>query len=215
MVPSKDPKVGWNCIFSAARYGYFLARAIYLNYGFDINTEAVRARRTQTMYSNYRIESAFSLVTRHTSYNDSLAFQKFFQGYGRAFDLAGKTAPGMMQIIIPAAGFVRLGIPQSPISLGDAQRLVVWDMSLTFLSIDRTVIGKDVSEFKLPQHLSSYRGSAGAPFFYPAGIQLSGDQAEVDRIFDGGLTQKQIDDLYPTTPPPPPPPDLPRRGGPF
>lgn len=198
----RNAKVGSNCILAARNYGYFIGRATDLNYGIDLISQDVHARNTETMYSRWRVSADLGVTMRFSQYDDYLAFQKWMQAYGRAWSVGGSKQPGIMQIVIPSSNFNRLGVPQSAIPLGDTPDAVVWDVTLSFLSVDRSITGKDVSQFSLPDaaHISP-----GVPFFYPGGIQLSGDQSEIDGIYDGTLNQKQIDALNggPPTPPPP------------
>lgn len=200
---SRNPKVGSNCIISAKNYGYFICRATDVQYGDTLVSTDLHARATETMYSRWRVAADIGLVVRFSDYDDYLAFQVWMQQWGHAWSVSGSKQPGIMQFIIPSANFNRLGVPQSPIPLGDAPEDVVWDVNLSFLAVDRTLTGKDVSTFYLPdaRHIQP-----ATPFFYPGGVQLSGDQTETDGIYDGTLTQQQIDSINSQNGAEPPPP---------
>jgi hypothetical protein len=169
---------GENALLASANYGAFVCRVTGISHGMKITGEQQDARASQTFLTSRVVEDNFILSIAFAGFQGYQAFGEWMKGYIEAQSGVDSTAKPM-RVIVPARGFDKIGIPTSPIPFGDDIAVVVHKVKVTFVA---TI---DPNPTNFSRYFPALNDTIFAPYFYPAGTQLSANSPPgVDFFYD-------------------------------
>jgi hypothetical protein len=179
-------------------------RVIELDHGSQMISDEDQARTRRAYYPHQLSASPFTLTLVINGYNERIAFSNFLNDYAnRVLDPALSVTFPTMYVTLPSRNFVRWGVPKTGIEWGDHVGSMIWNPAVTFEThIDQSIgdtMNSPSSTFQLSSSATDV--SPELKYFYPAGIQLSGDQVPaagdytvqidpqtIQNIINGGTT---------------------------
>lgn len=169
----------------------FSARVLELGHGSLMVADEAQARTRRAYYPHRLSAAPFTLKMIIKGYNERVAFSNFLNDYAsRILDPALSVTFPTMYVSMPVRDFVRWGVPKTGIEWGDHVGSMVWNPVVTFEThIDQSI--GDTATTATSAFVLASSATDRAPelkYFYPAGIQLSGDQVPA-----GGDYTQQID----------------------
>lgn len=168
----------------------FSVRVLELDHGSQMVAAEAVARTRRAYYPHQISALPFTLTLIIKGYSERTAFANFLNDYAaRVLDPNLSVTFPSMYVTMPVRNFVRWGVPKSGIEWGNHVGAMVWNPQVVFETHIDQSIGDTAtavaSKFSLPS--SATDRSPDLKYFYPAGVQLSGDQ-----VPSGDYTQ-QID----------------------
>lgn len=201
-----------------ARVGLNARMAYAVNstlYQFDVRVEQLfhgsrmvadeSLSRTRRAYYPHRLSaSQFSMMVILKGYNERTLFSNFLNDYvSRALDPSQTSGYAQMAVLMPVRNFFREGVPLNGIQWGTSTGAMLWKPMITFETTFDQGIG-DGQTAPLSEFILDKRATDQAPelkYFYPEGIQLSGDQvppagdytkqvnqSDIQKIINGGTS---------------------------
>lgn len=176
------PRQGLNGTFGysvGGRKYTFDFRAGEIHHGVRMVADEATSR-TRRAYYPHRVSAApFTIQVIVNGYNERVVLSNYLNDYSqRVLDpsLAGRFP--QMSVWVPERNFQRSGVPTSGIEWGTHTGAFVWHPKVTFeTTIDWSIGDTEnpgVSEFSLSS--SATNRSPELKYFYPSGIQLSGNE---------------------------------------
>ena len=188
---------GENCIIGANGFGYRAVRAESFDIGMSVIADTGEAKETQTLYTRKVTKGSFELTVMFGSYAEYKDFTDWMTSYARILSRDAE-ATGPMRVIIPSRNFDRFGVPNEGYTMGDEVKALVRRQTYSFVGASDPIEydNQNLAQFILPENDPSE-----APFFYPAGIQLSGSAGAggVDAGYDVD-SRDSIQKLFPRLP---------------
>lgn len=176
----------------------FTVRAQEIAHGSTLVAEEAQARTRRAYYPHQVTAVPFSLVVTVKGYKERVQLSNFLNDYvARAMDPSLSVAkfPTML-VLEPGRKFLRWGLPLSGIEWGDHIGSMVWNPRIVFQThVDQT-LGQStwdykwISSFSLP--VQALERSPQIKYFYPAGVQLSGNQVPDAGSFDKVVSIQDI-----------------------
>lgn len=156
----------------------FQVRVGQIQHGVQMVADESTSRTRRAYYPHRLSATQFSIQVILSSYSERTLFSNYLNDYSkRALDpnLAGQFP--QMQVQVPVRKFVRWGVPLNGIEWGEHIGAVIWTPTVTFETTIDWSIGDNnapkVSSFALSTLASDQ--SPELKYFYPQGIQLSGN----------------------------------------
>lgn len=155
--------------------------------------------RTRRAYYPHRLSaSQFSMMVILKGYSERTLFSNFLNDYiNRALDPSQTSGYAQMAVVMPVRNFLRRGVPLNGIQWGTSTGAMIWKPVVTFETTYDASIG-DGQNTPQSQFVLDNRATDQAPelkYFYPAGIQLSGDQVPPSGDFTKQVSQADIQDI--------------------
>lgn len=166
--------------YTAAGTKYtFDLRAGELHHGVQMVADESTSR-TRRAYYPHRVSAApFTIQVIINGYNERTAFSNFLNDYAqRSLDPTLTGQFPQMSVWIPTRNFMRSGVPLTGIEWGTSIGAFVWTPQVTFETTIDWDIGDTEDPFVSAFSLSTLATdqSPELKYFYPAGVQLSGDE---------------------------------------
>lgn len=160
----------------------FQVRTQEIAHGSMLVADEAQARTRRAYYPHQVTAVPFSLVVIIKGYKERVQFSNFLSDYvSRALDPALSVAnfPTML-VLEPDRNFLRWGVPLSGIEWGDHVGSMVWTPRVVFQTHVDQSLGQSTTDYKWISYFTipveSEARSPQIKYFYPAGIQLAGDQ---------------------------------------
>lgn len=165
----------------------FNARVSQIDHGSQMVADEAQARTRRAYYPHRLSASPFTLTVTISGYNERVAFSNFLYDYAsRVLDPNLSVDYPSMYVSVPSRNFQRRGVPKTGIEWGDHVGSMVWTPQVQFETHIDTSIG-DTATVASSQFVLEQGAAPELKYFFPAGVQLAGDQVPA-----GGYTQ-QID----------------------
>lgn len=173
------------CYLSAQGVSSFRARARGVAYGIRLIYDEGNARNFRAFYVTKRTSGSFALSVMFSNVADYQAFGDWLQHWG---GLAAEPVPSQrvqpfLRVTIPAINFDKSGVPTEGVTFGSTAGEVVKEMMIHFIGA-RDVIGGTVNLGESTFKNVDLEVSPELPYFYPAGLQLKGDEKGEDTIYE-------------------------------
>jgi hypothetical protein len=164
--------------------GSFRVRARGVAYGISVIYDEGAGRNFRAFYATRRTSSAFFLSVVFSDRDTYQAFGDWLVNWGgRAADPSpNPPVQPYLRVTIPAIGFDKSGVLTSGVTFGESAGDITRSMMLQFLGARD--VGVDVTLVHSSFKNVDREVSAEVPYFYPAGIQLSGSQKGDDAIYE-------------------------------
>jgi hypothetical protein len=179
----------------------FTVRTSEIAHGSLLVADEAQARTRRAYYPHQVTAVPFSLVVIIKGYKERVQFSNFLNDYvSRALDpsLSVANFPTML-VMEPGRRFVRWGVPLSGIEWGDHIGSMVWNPRVVFQTHVDQSLGQSttdyrwISYFTIPTQTASK--SPQIKYFYPAGIQLAGNQVPDAGAFDKATSIQDIQNI--------------------
>lgn len=165
----------------------FQARVGEIYHGSQMVADEAQSRTRRAYYPHRLSASPFTLAVIIRGYNERVAFSNFLYDYAaRVLDPDLSQGYPSMYVSVPSRNFSRRGVPKTGIEWGDHVGSMVWNPQVQFETHIDSSIG-DTNTVASSQFVLEQGAQPELKYFFPAGVQLSGDQVPA-----GGYTQ-QID----------------------
>lgn len=179
----------------------FAVRVLQVAYGSQLVAEEAQARTRRAFYPHQVTAVPFSLVPVVKGYQERVQLSNFLNDYvSRALDPALSVAkfPTML-VTVPSRRFVRWGVPLSGIEWGDHVGSMVWTPRVVFQTHVDQSLGQSTTDYKWISYFSMpVHGLQMSPqirYFYPSGIQLSGNEVPDAGSYDKVISIQDIQNL--------------------
>lgn len=177
-----------NGLIGAPGYGGRKIKVDMLNFGLTIVGQTDDSRNGRAYYPNFVSSGSFNLNVIFPSWREYVDFGNWMIEYGkRAANSVDSTGP--MIVIVPSVNFSKVGMPSTGITFGDYVAAVSYQMSIHFTGARDPITKGSALTSKFINVKTTV--DPEAPFFYPAGFQLSGTDgidtlygSEVDPLID-------------------------------
>jgi hypothetical protein len=161
----------------------YRVRCISITHGMQMIYTESQSRTKRAMYPMKRVPAQFSITAALVGYNEHRAFSNWmtsWAAYAISPDL--RTAFPVMTVTVPARNFTRVGVPITGVEWGDHVGSMVWNRQIVFETTGEPWDSKKprYSRYEDPTNSIGYRENR---YFYPAGVQLSGDQVPADGTY--------------------------------
>jgi hypothetical protein len=197
-------RAGLNCTLSYSYSGKtyaFQIRAQEIAYGSRMVAEEAQARTRRAYYPHQVSSIPFSVTPIIKGYAERTAFSNFLGDYVKRIQdpsLSVSSFP-TMKVVCAARSFQRWGVPTSGIEWGDHVGSMVWTPQVVFethvdQSLGDTPGSYDWVSFFVFQK-NALEASPQLAYFYPNGVQLSGDQIPAAGTFDQVTSIQDIQDI--------------------
>lgn len=185
-----------NCLMGAGGYGSVAVKVESVEYGINIISSEAEARNRRAFYVVKHTPGMFDLGLVFKNYDEIYTFAKWMSGYFKKLQDPDLNL-GVMRVIVPSRHFDRMGVPSGAVPLGDNLEDTARRMTLSFIGTkDPVALNSDlISKFAAPPNQSFE-----APYFYPDGVQLGGEDVGIDWAMD--QVKKFEDDFTKWFPPP-------------
>lgn len=179
----------------------FAIRALEIAFGSRMVAGESQARNRRAYYPHQVTSVPFSIVPIINGYKEHVKFSNFLADYVQRLQdpsLSVSKFP-TMKVVTGTRRFVRWGVPISGIEWGDTIGKMTWTPRVVFEThVDQSLgdtPGKYewISYFQLDS--SSIEKSPQIKYFYPAGVQLSGNQLPSPDAYDKVTTIQDIQDI--------------------
>lgn len=179
----------------------FDVRASEIAYGSRLVADEAQARTRRAYYPHQVTAVPFSLVVIIRGYKERVQFSNFLNDYvSRAMDpgLSVANFPSML-VFEPGRKFVRWGVPLTGIEWGDHVGSMVWTPRVVFQTHVDQSLGQSTTDYRWISYFTiPVQSEAKSPqikYFYPAGIQLAGNQVPDAGAFDKVTSIQDIQNL--------------------
>lgn len=179
----------------------FSVRVSEIAHGSRLVADEAQARTRRAYYPHQVTAVPFSLVVIVKGYRERVQFSNFLNDYvSRAMDpaLAVSAFPSML-VQMPGRKFIRWGIPLTGIEWGDHVGSMMWTPRVVFETHVDPGLGQTVTDYKWISYFSMpVQGASSSPqikYFYPSGVQLSGDQVPDAGSFDRVISIQDVQDI--------------------
>lgn len=180
----------------------FSVRVGEIAHGSQMVAEEAQSRTRRAYYPHRLSAQPFSLTILVRGHSERTLLANFLADYTtRALDANLTGAFPSMLVTVWVRNFLRWGVPMSGIEWGNRTGAIVWKPVVVFETTMDSLLGDTAatrsSEFVLPEEAS--RRAPELKYFYPRGIQLSGNQVpsagdyprqvgtgDIDAIIKGG-----------------------------
>lgn len=179
----------------------FTVRTQEIAHGSALIAEEAQARTRRAYYPHQVTAVPFSLVVVIHGYKERVQFSNFLNDYiARAMDpsLTVANFPTML-VMEPGRRFLRWGVPLSGIEWGDHVGSMVWTPRVVFQTHVDQSLGQSTQDYKW---ISSFSLSSSAvqrspeiKYFYPAGVQLAGDDVPDAGAYDKVTSIQDIQNI--------------------
>jgi hypothetical protein len=197
-------RAGLNCTLSYSYSGKtyaFQIRAQEIAYGSRMVAEEAQARTRRAYYPHQVSSIPFSVTPIIKGYAERTAFSNFLGDYVKRIQdpaLSVSSFP-TMKVVCAVRSFQRWGVPVSGIEWGDHVGSMVWTPQVVFethvdQSLGDTPGSYDWVSFFVFQK-NALEASPQLAYFYPSGVQLSGDQVPAAGTFDQVTSIQDIQDI--------------------
>lgn len=179
----------------------FTVRTEQISHGSQLVSEEAQARTRRAYYPHQVTAIPFSLTVVINGYRERVQFSNFLNDYlSRAMDPSlGVADFPTMFVLVPARNFIRWGVPLSGIEWGDHIGSMVWKPQVVFQTHVDQSLGQSTTDYRWISYFSmpvqSASKSPQIKYFYPAGIQLSGNQAPDAGSFDKVVSIQDIQNI--------------------
>lgn len=179
----------------------FSVRTREVAHGSVLVAEEAQARTRRAYYPHQVTAVPFSLIVIIKGYRERVRFSNFLNDYvSRALDpsLSVANFPSML-VLLPDRKFIRWGVPLTGIEWGDHIGSMVWNPRVIFQTHVDQSLGQSTTDYKwistfvLP--VQDVSGSPEIKYFYPRGIQLSGDQVPSAGAYDKVISIQDVQDI--------------------
>lgn len=182
------------------------------NYQFEVRTQEIahgsmlvadeaQARTRRAYYPHQVTAVPFSLVVIIKGYRERVQFSNFLNDYvSRALDpsLSVANFPTML-VMEPGRNFLRWGVPLSGIEWGDHVGSMVWTPRVVFQTHVDQSLGQSTGDYKWISYFTIPADSASRSpqikYFYPAAIQLAGNQVPDAGAYDKVASIQDIQNI--------------------
>lgn len=175
----------------------FGARVAQVNHGSQMVSDEAQSRTRRAYYPHRVSASPFTLTVLISGYNERMAFSNFLYDYAtRVLDPNLSVNFPSMYVSVPSRNFTRRGVPKTGIEWGDHVGSMMWTPQVQFETHIDPSIG-DTATVASSQFVLDASATSRSPelkYFYPAGIQLAGDQVPADG-FTQQIDPQQIQDI--------------------
>jgi hypothetical protein len=161
----------------------YRVRCISITHGMQMIYTESQSRTRRAMYPMKRVPTQFSITAALVGYEEHRAFSNWLSAwaaYAISPDL--RVAVPVMTVTVPARNFTRVGVPITGVEWGDHVGSMVWNRQIVFETTAEPWDSKKprYSRYVDPTNSVGYRENR---YFYPAGVQLSGDQVPADGTY--------------------------------
>lgn len=198
------PRAGLNTLlyYQYGKKSYqFTVRTSEIAHGSRLVADEAQARTRRAFYPHQVTAIPFSLVVIIKGYRERVQFSNFLNDYiSRALDPALSVAnfPSML-VMEPGRKFLRWGVPLSGIEWGDHIGSMVWNPRVVFETHVDQSLGQSTTDYKWISYFSISKQTASQSpqikYFYPAGIQLSGNQVPGAGAYDKATSIQDIQNI--------------------
>lgn len=179
----------------------FWVRTQEIAHGSTLVADEAQARTRRAFYPHQVTAVPFSLVVIVKGYKERVQLSNFLNDYiSRALDPALSVANFPTMIVMEISRkFMRWGVPLSGIEWGDHVGSMVWTPRLVFQThVDQT-LGQSTTDYKWISYFSiPVQTAAKSPqikYFYPAGVQLSGNEVPDAGSYDRVVSIQDIQNI--------------------
>jgi hypothetical protein len=179
----------------------FSVRVSEIAYGSQLVAEEGQARTRRAYYPHQVTSVPFSLVVIISGYKERIQFSNFLNDYvSRALDptLSVSNFPTML-VQTAARKFIRWGVPLTGIEWGDHIGSMVWNPRVSFETHVDQSLGQSTTDYKWISYFSMSAASTSTSpevkYFYPSGIQLSGNEVPDAGSFDKVISIQDIQNI--------------------
>jgi hypothetical protein len=161
----------------------YRVRCINVTHGFQLVATESAGRTERALYPMKQVPTPFSITVALIGYREHTHFSNWLSTYAM-FALnpdRGGSYPEM-SVSVPSRNFSRRGVPKTGMEYGDHVGAILWNRVVTFeTTAEPWDSGKPkYSRYEDPENAQAYRENR---YFYPAGIQLSGNQTPADGTY--------------------------------
>lgn len=198
------PRAGLNCTLSYSYSGKtyaFQVRAQEIAYGSRMVAEEAQARTRRAYYPHQVSSIPFSVTPIIKGYAERTAFSNFLGDYVKRIQdpsLSVSSFP-TMKVVCAARSFQRWGVPTSGIEWGDHIGSMVWTPQVVFETHVDQSLGDTPGSYDWVSYFvfqkNALEASPQLAYFYPNGVQLSGDQIPAAGTFDQVTSIQDIQDI--------------------
>jgi hypothetical protein len=158
----------------------FDMRVGQLSHGVQMLATESMARTRRAYYPHRATAIPFVLTVILKGYSERVAFSNYLNDYtNRSLDPALAGGFPQMTVTVPVRNFMRYGVPLSGIEWGSSVGAMLWQPQVTFETTYEQNLGDNTSGTVTSKFVLDNKATSRAPelkYFYPSGIQLSGDQ---------------------------------------
>jgi len=195
---------GLNATLSYPRDGkthVYRVRCTTISHGLQLVSTESQSRTERALYPMKQVPTQFSITVALKGYPEHRHFSDWLATYAMFAlnpDRGGKYP--QMTVSVPSRNFQRAGVPLSGAEWGDKVGRILWNRVVTFETSGEPWDSRKprYSRYEDPENAQAYRENR---YFYPAGVQLTGDQVPADGTYvdivrpgDGGLTAQERQD---------------------
>lgn len=174
-----------NAAIGAQNYGIKLAPVVSISFGIEQRSQEAHSRQKQTMYAQQVLDPSFVIGMTFTDQPEYHDMFEWFRAYGYLVT-ATDSIVGPMRVLVPSRNFDKIGVPTSGMTFGDDVSAVTFKLNIVFegtsdpVTTDSGSLSPYWSQFVLPGKAADQ----SAPYFYPGGVQLSGQYADEDSLYN-------------------------------
>lgn len=177
----------------------FAVRTLEVAYGSQLVADEAQARTRRAYYPHQVTAIPFSLVVIIKGYQERVQFSNFLNDYGsRVLDpsLSVSNFPTML-VQVASRKFMRWGVPLSGIEYGDHIGSMVWNPRVVFETHVDQSLGQSTTDYRWISYFSMpvSNGSPQVKYFYPAGLQLTGNEVPDPGAYDKVISIQNIQDI--------------------
>lgn len=179
----------------------FSVRSTQVAYGSQLVADEAQARTRRAYYPHQVSAIPFALTMVINGYRERVQFSNFLNDYvSRVMDpsLSVSNFPTMV-VLVPSRNFVRWGVPLSGIEWGDHVGSMVWTPQVVFETHIDQSLGDSTGDYKWISYFqldaASVSDTPQIKYFYPSGVQLSGNQVPDAGAFDKVTSIQDIQNI--------------------
>jgi hypothetical protein len=176
----------------------FLVRVGQLDHGSRMVADEATSRTRRAYYPHRLSAAPFTLTVILKGYNERVLFSNYLNDYvSRALDPSSGGPFPQMTVMVPVRNFLRTGVPLTGIEWGTKVGAIVWQPKVKF----ETTYDKSIGDATNPgrsQFVLNATATRKAPelkYFYPSGVQLSGDQVPPSGDYTRQVGPQDIADI--------------------
>jgi hypothetical protein len=172
----------------------YRVRCTTIVYGLELVFDESQGRTMRALYPMKQIPTQFTISAALVGYKEHTSFSDWLSDYA-LYALnppAGASFP-VMSVSVPSRGFSRSGVPVSGMEWGDHVGSMVWNRAITFETTGEPWDSKKPKYSRYEDPEVSSLAYLENRYFYPSGVQLSGNEAPPDGTYVAIVKPKGAD----------------------